>query len=255
MFCKAFVTLRKQIPRRTRTNPRQASTAMNATSQFGSYAIRFPQQLYLFRPFFAPSSPPTLSRFGAIRPRVQYDFITSDQHLRDYCQAIAAAPVVAFDTEFVSEHSYQPELCLIQLAAEGRLAIVDPLEVQDLSPLWELLTAPERETLVHAGREEYRFLLRHAGRPPARWFDVQIAAGLIGMEYPASYGTLSARLLGKTISKDETRTDWRRRPLTERQLEYALLDVADLEAIRDVLHSRLNELGRTAWVASELAEW
>jgi ribonuclease D len=186
---------------------------------------------------------------------VQYDHITSDQHLRDYCQVIAAAPIVAFDTEFVSEHSYQPELCLIQLAGDGRLAIVDPFEVRDLSPLWQMLTAADRETLVHAGREEYRFLLRHAGRPPARWFDVQIAAGLIGMEYPASYGTLSAKLLGKTISKDETRTDWRRRPLTQRQLEYALLDVADLEAIRDVLHRRLSELGRVSWLEAELADW
>jgi ribonuclease D len=124
-----------------------------------------------------------------------------------------------------------------------------------LSPLWNLLTAPGRETLVHAGREEFRFIWRSTGKQPSRWFDIQIAAGLIGLEYPASYGTLSAKLLGKTISKDETRTDWRRRPLTQRQLEYALLDVADLEAIRDVLHRRLNELGRLAWLEAELASW
>jgi ribonuclease D len=96
---------------------------------------------------------------------------------------------------------------------------------------------------------------KFAGKPPSRWFDVQVAAGLIGMEYPASYSTLSAKLLGKTISKDETRTDWRRRPLTQRQLEYALLDVADLEAIRGVLHQRLGDLGRLAWLESELADW
>jgi ribonuclease D len=186
---------------------------------------------------------------------VRYDHITTGQHLRDFCASVADAPIVAFDTEFVSEDSYQPELCLIQLAAQGQLAIVDPLAFEDLSPLWELLTAAGRETLVHAGREEFRFLLKHAPRRPAAWFDVQIAAGLIGLEYPASYGTLSARLLGKPISKDETRTDWRRRPLTQRQLEYALLDVADLEAIRNVLHERLRELGRQAWLTDELAEW
>src|SRR5689334_9475907 len=67
---------------------------------------------------------------------VHYDHITSEQLLRDFCESIASAPVVAYDTEFVSEDSYLPELCLIQLAADGRLAIVDPLEVQDLSPLW-----------------------------------------------------------------------------------------------------------------------
>ena len=186
---------------------------------------------------------------------MQYDHIQSDQHLRDFCDSIRSAQIVAFDTEFVSEDSYQPELCLIQLAAGGRLAIVDPYEARDLSPLWELLRTPGRETLVHAGREEFRFFLRFAGGPPAGWFDVQLAAGLIGLEYPASYGTLSSRLIGKTIAKDETRTDWRKRPLTQRQLEYALLDVADLEAIRGVLHKRLSELGRLSWVTSELADW
>ncbi len=186
---------------------------------------------------------------------MQYEHITSDQHLRDFCETIASAPIVAYDTEFVSEDSYQPDLCLIQLAANGHLAIVDSLEVPDLSPLWNLLTTPGRETLVHAGREEFRFIWKATGKPPSGWFDVQIAAGLIGMEYPASYGTLSAKLLGKTISKDETRTDWRRRPLTQRQLEYALLDVADLEAIRGVLHKRLSDLGRLSWLESELADW
>jgi ribonuclease D len=186
---------------------------------------------------------------------VRYDHITSDQHLRDFCDCVASAPIVAFDTEFVSEDSYLPELCLIQLAADGRLAIVDPFEVEDLSPLWRLLTDGDRETLVHAGREEFRFFLRYAGKRPAQWFDVQVAAGLIGLEYPASYGTLSAKLLGKTIDKHETRTDWRRRPLTERQLEYALLDVADLPAIREVLYRRLDHLGRLEWLQGELAQW
>jgi ribonuclease D len=186
---------------------------------------------------------------------VQYEHITTDRHLQDFCGTIAAAPIVAFDTEFVSEDSFQPELCLVQLAAEGRLAIVDPVEVPDLGPLWGLLTSPGRETLVHAGREEFRFFLRHAGARPAQWFDVQIAAGLIGLEFPASYSTLASRLLGKSISKHETRTDWRRRPLSQRQLEYALLDVADLEAIRDVLHTRLRELGRLHWLEEEFSAW
>ena len=186
---------------------------------------------------------------------MQYDLITTGEHLERFCRSIAEAPIVAFDTEFVSEDSYQPELCLVQLAAEGRRAIVDPLEIQDLAPLWRLLTEPGRETLVHAGREEFRFCLRYAGKRPHRWFDVQIAAGLIGLEYPASYGNLAGRLLGKNLSKDETRTDWRRRPLTERQLQYALQDVADLEAIRGVLHARLAKLGRLDWLEDELAAW
>ena len=186
---------------------------------------------------------------------MQYELITTEPQLRDFCEGIRTASVVAFDTEFVSEDSYQPELCLVQIAAAGHLAIVDPLELTDLAPLWQLLTEPGRETLVHAGREEFRFCLRYAGRRPHRWFDVQLAAGLIGMEYPASYGNLAGRLLGKSLDKGETRTDWRRRPLTERQLQYALQDVADLEAMRNVLHLRLSKLGRLAWLEEELATW
>src|SRR5689334_5504352 len=128
---------------------------------------------------------------GLFRPCVQYENIISDQDLRDFCRVIAGAKIVAFDTEFVSEDSYQPELCLIQVAAEGRLAILDPLTIADLSPFWNLLVEPGRETLVHAGREEFRFCLKATGLRPSGWFDVQLAAGLIGLEYPASYGNLA----------------------------------------------------------------
>jgi ribonuclease D len=186
---------------------------------------------------------------------VQYDNIISDLDLRDFCEGIAGAKIIAFDTEFVSEDSYQPDLCLIQVAAHGRMAIIDPLSVNDLAPFWNLLAAPGKETLVHAGREEFRFCLKGAGQRPSGWFDVQLAAGLIGIEYPASYGNLAYKLLGKSLSKDETRTDWRKRPLSQRQLEYALLDVMDLEAIRDVLYAELDRLGRLSWLAEELDSW
>ena len=186
---------------------------------------------------------------------MQYDNIISDQDLRDFCQAIAGAKVVAFDTEFVSEDSYQPELCLIQVAAAGRMGIIDPLAVSDLQPFWNLLVAPGKETLVHAGREEFRFCHKATGQRPSGWFDVQIAAGLVGLEYPASYGNLAYKLLGKSLAKDETRTDWRKRPLSQRQLEYALLDVMDLEAIRDGLYADLEKLGRLPWLTEELAAW
>jgi ribonuclease D len=186
---------------------------------------------------------------------VQYDHITTDRQLADLCGKLAEADIVAFDTEFVSEDTYQPELCLIQVAARGTLAIIDPLAVSDLRPFWELLTTGGRETLVHSGREEFRFCLRETGRRPAGWFDVQIAAGLVGLEYPASYGTLAYRLLDKSLTKGETRTDWRRRPLSQRQLEYALQDVLDLESMRWKLYEQLDKLGRVGWLEAELLEW
>lgn len=186
---------------------------------------------------------------------MRYEYITSHQHLRDFCEVIASAEIIAFDTEFVSEDTYLPELCLLQIAADGHLAIVDPLEFSDLSPFWELLAQPGKETLVHAGREEFRFCMRAIGRRPNCWFDVQLAAGLIGLEYPASYGTLVQKLLGKTLAKDETRTDWRKRPLSQRQIEYGLQDVVDLQSVRSVIYSRLQELGRVEWALSELKNW
>lgn len=193
--------------------------------------------------------------YGSAKIPVRYENITTDPALREFCLSIADCPIIAFDTEFVSEDTYQPDLCLVQVAAGGRLAIIDPFAVEDLSPFWELLATPGRETLVHAGREEFRFCKRAIGKRPAKLFDVQLAAGLVGLEYPASYGTLAYKLLGKTLSKAETRTDWRQRPLSSRQLDYALLDVLDLEAIRRVLVDRLTDLGRLDWLQTELLSW
>jgi ribonuclease D len=90
---------------------------------------------------------------------------------------------------------------------------------------------------------------------PAGLFDVQVAAGLVGMEYPAAYHTLLSKLLGETSQKPETRTDWRRRPLSQRQTEYALDDVRHLLPLREILHARLRELGRSAWLEEEMATW
>jgi ribonuclease D len=87
------------------------------------------------------------------------------------------------------------------------------------------------------------------------WFDVQIAAAFVGLEFPAAYNNLVARLLGKTLSKGETRTDWRRRPLSKRQLDYAVQDVLYLEPMRDHLRRRIEQLGRSAWCEEELQAW
>jgi ribonuclease D len=190
-----------------------------------------------------------------IRSFVPYDHITTDAALRKFCGEHAAAPVIAFDTEFVSEHSYRPELCLIQVAVGNRLAVIDPQRLSDVGPLWELIAAPGHETIVHAGREELLFCLESAGRPPHDLFDIQIAAGLVGYEYPAGYGSLMFKLLGQRLEKGETRTDWRKRPLSERQIEYALDDVRYLERMAGKLRGKLERLNRTTWVDHEMANW
>jgi ribonuclease D len=187
--------------------------------------------------------------------RVAHQFITTDAELADFCQAMSAAPTVAFDTEFVSEHTYRPQLCLVQVAAGQQFAVIDPLAVGDMTPFWRTLVEGDREVVVHAGREEMSFCLDAVDRQPERLIDVQLAAGLIGMEYPAGYGNLISRLLGKTAHKAETRTDWRKRPLSDRQIAYAVDDVRYLLAIRDALRERLTDLGRTAWLTEEMDIW
>lgn len=186
---------------------------------------------------------------------MQFEHITTDGPLREYCHQLADAAVIAFDTEFISEDTYQPELCLIQVSAEGKLAVIDPLAGLDVTPFWEQLTTEGHETVVHAGREEFRFCYRAIGKRPCLWFDVQLAAGMVGVEYPASYGNLVAKLTGNRLPKGETRTDWRHRPLSGRQLEYALHDVVHLEAIHARLRGKLDERGRLPWLQSELEAW
>lgn len=186
---------------------------------------------------------------------MDYENITTEQQLHDYCRALSGAPSIGFDTEFVAEHTYWPVLCLVQVAAEGRLAVIDPLAVGEMQPFWEVVAAEGHETIVHAGRGEIEFCLGAVGRPPANLFDVQMAAGFVGIEYPAGYGTLLAKVLGQSSQKHETRTDWRIRPLSTRQLEYALNDVRYLHALRDALKAQLGAAGRLGWLADDLADW
>jgi ribonuclease D len=179
--------------------------------------------------------------------------ITTPREFSALCRRLAEAPSLAFDTEFVSEDTYRPQLCLVQVACEDVLVAIDPLAVGDMTEFWEVLAAPGHETIVHAGREELNFSLAAVKRPPVRLFDVQIAAGMIGLDYPAGYGNLIFKLLGETPRKGETRTDWRRRPLSDKQIDYALEDVRHLHPLRDKLHGRLEELGRLAWFEAEMA--
>ena len=186
---------------------------------------------------------------------VSHQVITTDRQLVQFCQELSTARRIAFDTEFVSERTYRPQLCLVQVAVDDRLAVIDTLAVRELRPFWELLAQGDHETIVHAGREEVCFSLDCVGVQPARLFDVQIAAGLIGLEYPAGYSSIVFKLLRKAAAKHETRTDWQRRPLSERQIDYALDDVRHLPALRDLLHQRLERLGRLDWLEAEMSAW
>ena len=185
---------------------------------------------------------------------MDYTDITTDRQLDDFCNRAANSKDIAFDTEFVSEDTYHPDLCLLQIATDDELAVVDTKTV-DAAPFWKLLAEGQQTTIAHAAREEFLFCLRATDQRPANLIDLQVAAGLVGLEYPISYGNLCHKLLGESLPKGETRTDWRRRPLSKRQIEYALNDVVYLRETRDILLKRLDKMGRSQWLTEEMLAW
>ncbi len=188
-------------------------------------------------------------------PRDGFEIVATEPQLRDLVRRLTDLPHVAFDTEFVSEHTYRSQLCLVQVAAPGVLAVIDTLAVPELEPFWRLLAAPGRTTIVHAGREELGFILQAIDARPASLFDVQVAAGLVDHDYPAGYAAVVRRFLGLPTNKGETRTDWRKRPLSEAQLAYAVDDVRHLEDLWRTLEDRLEKFGRRAWMTEEMRSW
>ena len=181
--------------------------------------------------------------------------ITTENELSALCDRLTGVDYIAFDTEFVSEDTFVPELCLIQVATLDVCATIDTLAVKDLSQFWKLLSEGDHITIAHAAREELRFSQRAVQAAPANLFDTQIAAGIVGHDYPASYSALVSRYLRLRLDKGETRTDWRRRPLTQAQIRYALDDVIHLIPLYQKLQNRLEEHGRMQWLVDETAAW
>jgi len=179
------------------------------------------------------------------------EIITQAERLEELCAEWAACPVIGWDTEFVGEDTYHPELCLVQVAVPGRLYLIDPYEVGSLACFWRLLHDPNRVSVVHAGREEVRLCRLFSGVPPANLFDVQLAAGLVSTSYPLGHAAVVQIYLGQRLSKGETLTEWRRRPLTPEQIRYAFDDVRYLLKLHEKLGARLAKLGRSEWIKEE----
>ncbi len=177
--------------------------------------------------------------------------IVQQSELVALCDQIQDAGIVAFDTEFVSEFTYRPELSLLQFSFEGRTVAVDPYEVDDLTPWWDIMTDDSTTVVVHGGREEVRFCRHFSGKKPQKLIDLQIAEGLRSRSFPISYTALVARVLGEKAGSKETRTDWRRRPLTDQQIKYALDDVKYVLRIWKIQEKELTDLGRLEWAQAE----
>ena len=179
---------------------------------------------------------------GLIEEQAEFD---------DLCVQIREAGIVAFDTEFVTEDTYRPELCLLQLATDQISVAVDPYRVERLDAWWELMADDQTTVVVHGGQAEIKFCLQLGGSRPRKLVDVQLAEGLQSTSYPLGYEALVQRVLGKHVSGKETRSDWRRRPLSARQIIYAREDVDFVLPVWDRQRQSLQQLKRLEWFDAE----
>jgi ribonuclease D len=179
---------------------------------------------------------------------------TADQ-LDALCRQIGHSPWLALDTEFMREKTYHPRLCLLQLSNGELTASIDPLALEDrLEPLLEILFDPAIVKVFHAGRQDLEIFQLLWQRLPSPLFDTQSAAALLGLGDQIGYGNLVEKVLGKTLEKGHTRTDWCRRPLQPEQLRYALDDVIYLGQLYLELSQRLQAQGRGDWLQEEFEQ-
>ncbi len=179
--------------------------------------------------------------------------ITTTDDLSRFSKALAERPFFAVDTEFMREKTYWPILCLIQAAADGEEAIIDPMAPGlDLAPFLELLANTRITKVFHAARQDIEIFHQLIGGVPAPIFDTQVAAMACGFGEQIGYEPLIRTLTGAQIDKGSRFTDWARRPLSDAQLDYALSDVTYLRDAYKILHQRLEREKRVAWVEEEM---
>ncbi len=182
---------------------------------------------------------------------MQESFIETPQQLQDFIHRVKHSPWLAVDTEFIRERTYYPRLCLIQVANDREAAAIDPLALDNLSPLKELLLDPAIEKVFHAARQDQEIFLNEWGALPRPVFDTQPAAALLGHGDQVGYGKLIQQVLKVELAKDHSRTDWSRRPLDKAQLRYALDDVIFLGQAYLKMKQALEKQGRLAWLKPE----
>ncbi|MEM8842925.1 MAG: ribonuclease D [Pseudomonadota bacterium] len=184
--------------------------------------------------------------------------ITSTSDLAAACQRSASSPYVTIDTEFIRERTYWSQLCLVQMArpgdAEEDAVLIDPLaDGIDLAPLFELMADRSVTKVFHAARQDVEIFYNLAGLVPAPLVDTQVMAMVCGHGDQVGYETIVRRLVRADIDKSSRFTDWSRRPLTDKQLHYALADVTHLRGVYERLQADVDASGRAHWVAEEMA--
>jgi ribonuclease D len=186
-------------------------------------------------------------------PQQPAQLISTSNELTAPMQQLAASGYIAVDTEFNRTNTYRPELCLVQIAGQDQVALVDMLSDCDFQPLRQLLAEAPALKLFHAAKQDMEALLLTCDFLPNRILDTQIAAGFLGFPAQIGYARLVQELLGIELDKGETRTDWSQRPLSDKQMSYAAADVSYLFTLHDLLCERLEQAGRYVWAMDDSA--
>ena len=179
--------------------------------------------------------------------------ISKSDELAKFCEEQQRADYIAVDTEFLRDRTYWPQLCLVQIAGPDDAAAIDTLAPEiDLTPLYDLMSNRDLLKVFHAGRQDVEIFFHRMGSIPEPLFDSQVAAMVCGFGDQVGYEALISKLVGARIDKSSRFTDWSNRPLTQKQLKYALADVTHLRPAYEKLADHLEESGRTRWLDQEM---
>ncbi|MDN4504358.1 ribonuclease D [Alteromonadaceae bacterium BrNp21-10] len=185
---------------------------------------------------------------------MSYELLIDSQQVKEYCQQAATKPAIAVDTEFVRTRTLYPQLGLIQLYDGERLVLVDPIAVDDLQPVAELLTNPDVVKILHSCSEDLEAFQVALNVMPSPIFDSQFAAGIVEIGSMLGYAKLVETMLGIEVDKGESRTDWLARPLSPKQLDYAAKDVLYLFQLYPQLKQQVEDKDRLSWVYEEMEQ-
>ena len=177
-----------------------------------------------------------------------FELIETTEKLREFINKISEYNWFALDTEFLREKTYYSKLCLVQIQAGDYRACIDPIKIEDLNPLYDLLNNPNITKVLHAAHQDLEIFKQLTGQVPAPVFDTQIAAAVLGLGDQMGYARLIEQMLNVSLQKTQTRTDWSKRPLNDAQLEYAIDDVRYLAQIYPVMLEQLNSKNRLHWL-------
>jgi len=178
-------------------------------------------------------------------------FIDTQDALQAYAASIASESWLALDTEFLRERTYRPELCLLQISNGTTAVCIDPLALDNIDAILDVIYKPDIIKVLHAASQDLEIFYWLRSEVPVNLFDTQVAAPLLGHQEQIGYGNLVAEVLSVNLSKSHSRADWTRRPLPEQQVQYAADDVIYLAQMYPMMRDKLTELDRLQWLDPE----